>query len=292
MSEEWNGAGSGAATGAASGAIAGSAFGPVGTVVGGVGGGVVGGVSGYFQGRALGKSEAAAKEAQRRLEQARVEYGIGTDRINSQSQGEYDRLANEQLRSQRDQIASAPTGAQDARTLQSTYAGALQGAQKAGQRLAPPAPTGAHGGLSQIYAGEATSRAGAEMQQQAQAMAINQVQQNAQIAAQTHGLDQMKLNRQLAYVANVSGVEKAGLAARYAAATGQYPLDMAEAGKAGGRDALIGGSLQGLLNLGTSASSAFGGSGNAPTHAQGNVASTRSPSMTNDQARQAYPGTV
>lgn len=234
-------------------------LGGIGTAAGFALGGPVGGALGAQLGFGLdaaGESEAAQRGAQSKYDTALRDYSSGTQRANDQAQGEYQRLAGEQLKSQSKAISDAPTGQQSANQLGQTYAGALQGASQAAAK-APPIPVTAHGGLNNLYKAGAATRAQAEFGQQAHAIALGQVQQTAQQAAMTHQLDQMKLNQQLAYVANVSGVEKAQLAARFAMATGQYPLDVANASKAGGKNALISGAAGGALNLGTSVASAF-----------------------------------
>lgn len=206
----------GAGSGAASGAAAGSAFGPWGTLVGGVVGGVAGGISGNLQGRAASKRRDAEEEARRRYLAAVGDYGTGTQQSILSEQGDVAGLQQKSQQAGMNALVDPAEAAAKVEALKATTPGAPSGTRQ-----------------ENYYA----LRSQAATSQQDHAAKLANVQAIAEQAQTTHGMDQRKLNYQLAQVANTHGVERAQMAAKFAAATGQYPLDMMMAENAGMKEA-------------------------------------------------------
>lgn len=267
----------GAGAGGVIGGVAGAYFGgPMGAVAGAGLGAQVGGLAGNAISPDTSQADAEA-EAQRKLDEARNAYSSGLNRQNASDMAAYNKIATQQLQGQSDRVDKAQTGKQSAAMLNRSYADALKGGNAAADaaipepRNAAPMPgraasatpmaqAQAHGPLATQNSVMAQNRGQAAMLADAHNVAVAKIQDTASEAAQKYSLDEIKLNRQIAYVANVSGIERALLAAKYAAATGQYPLDMANAAHAGDRAAFQHGVISGAANIATSVGSMGGSS--------------------------------
>lgn len=227
----------GAGTGAISGAGTGASVGGIpGAIIGGVVGGVAGGVSGNFQGRAAARRRDAEDAARRKLQEAQTQYATDSARNDAQYQAQVAETLKQQQQMGMDRFTKTPTGQDYANTLQTSTK------QAQGQPMAPT------GGPSTAYTraaqGESQSRYAAALAPAAHEAALAHVQQLSAATAQQYGLKSSELNAQLAHIANNHGIERAQIAARYAAATGQYPLDMQLAEQAGAHDAATAGYIQ------------------------------------------------
>ena len=265
----------GAGTGAVVGGVGGAYFGgPVGALAGAGLGATVGGMIGESISPDTSQAD-AEEEAQRKLDDARNAYSSGVDRQNANDMAAYNKIATQQLQGQSDRVDKAQTGKQSAAMLNQSYTAALKSGNEAANAAIPEpgvaapasgrtasatpmAQAQAHGPLAAQNTILAQNRGQAAMLADAYNVSVMKIQDLAAEATQKYSLDEIKLNRQIAYVANVSGIERAVLAAKYAAATGQYPLDMENAAHAGDRAAMQRGLIGGAANIATSVGSMMG----------------------------------
>lgn len=250
----------------------GSPVGMAATTAGGFAvGGPIGGAMGLAHGfarKGLKESSDAEDEAQNRYMAALNEAQAGTNRAYDWEQGKYEDVAQKSLQNEASRFRSAPTGQQSAAQLQSEYAKALAGAQTT---AGPAAKVEAPSAYAEAIKANVAPRFAAAVSPMAHETTMASVRNTAQQAVARYQLDATKLNAQLAQVANTSGMEKAALAARFAAATGQYPLDMMKAQEAGQKNAMYSGLILGGVNLAAKGAGAMGGRGSSGMPAMTNM---------------------
>lgn len=246
------GGGAGAAQGAGAGAQAG---GMPGAIVGGGLGLVGGAASGYFQNKAFGEQSDAEAEAQRKYREALDAYSRGTSANDTRQLEQISSTLGQQQKMGLSRFTDTPSGQDYANTLKSATAKAGADARSA---VGPAQTFGGDSAYTRAAAPEMGNRYAAALAPAQHELAVGQVKQISAMTAQKYGLDSAELNAQLAHIANTHGVEKAQLAARFAMATGQYPLDMQNAKRAGESDAMVAGLINLGMNAGSGAASGYG----------------------------------